>query len=197
MDGKKQMAARNRQDAQELIDIGQEIIDLYAGERTLAFFDFGLERPGKESLVGLCRIAQPKDHTATLSYLSLSFLVDTPDAASRTAVREALSAVAGETLKAAIPEITDLVSGPSQMAGSESYMVQMDLLLEGGADERSILTQLVPAIARLAQLQTTRLEWWKESPLPTIAPIPARPDPPWLGTVRDWLKRSLDRPSAP
>ncbi len=70
---------KNRHESEGIIDLRQELIDLYASEQMLAFFEFTLAHPGNEALSGLCRIAQPKPHRSTLRYLSLIFLVDTPD----------------------------------------------------------------------------------------------------------------------
>ncbi len=85
---KKTKDTGNRQKPQDVIDLRQELIDLYADEQMLAFFEFTLERPGNEALSGLCRIARPKPHSSTLRYLSLIFLVDTPDSATRPSPRK-------------------------------------------------------------------------------------------------------------
>jgi len=78
--------ARKRQGSEGIIDLRQELIDLYAGEQMLALFEFTLARPGNEGLSGLCRIAQPKPHRSTLrSLLSFSLTLMTPqlDSSSR------------------------------------------------------------------------------------------------------------------
>ncbi|NKC15331.1 MAG: hypothetical protein GKR94_25000 [Gammaproteobacteria bacterium] len=93
--------ARNRQGSEGIIDLRQELIELYAGEQMLVFFEFTLEHPENEALSGLCRIAQPKPHRSTLRYLSLIFLVDTHDSANRPVVRKALARLEGSALKTA------------------------------------------------------------------------------------------------
>ena len=93
----------NRQRSEDIIDLRQELIDLYAGEHMLAFFEFTLECPGSEALSGLCRIARPKPHRSTLCYLSLIFLVDTYDSASRLVAHKALARLEGSALKTAVP----------------------------------------------------------------------------------------------
>lgn len=185
--------ARNRQRSEGIIDLRQELIDLYAGEQMLAFFEFTLERPGNEALSGLCRIAQPKPHRSTLRYLSLIFLVDTPDSATRLVVQKALARLEGSALKTAVPGMTDSTIISSLSSSTESYIAQADLLLESAVNQAFITTQLIPAIARIAQLHLTHVEWWEESR--SLATPPA--DTPsqlssLLDTVRDWLRRSLD-----
>ena len=143
---------------------GKSLIALYAGEQMLAFFEFTLERPGNEALSGLCRVAQPKRHRSALRYLSLSFLVDTPDSATRPVVRKALALLEGVALKTAVPDMTDGAIISSLNSSTESYIAQTDLLLGSEVNKAFIMTKLIPAIARIAQLHLTHVEWWEESP---------------------------------
>ena len=182
----------NRQEPQDVIDLRQELIDLYAGEQMLAFFEFTLERPGNEALSGLCRLARPKPHRSTLRYLSLIFLVDTPDSATRPVAQKALARLEGSALKTAVPGMTDNALISSLHSSTESYIAQTDLLLESEVNQAFITTQLIPAIARLAQLHLTHVEWWEESRSLAVPPAdtPSQPSS-LLATVRDWLRRSL------
>lgn len=188
--------ARNRQGSEGVIDLRQELIDLYADEQMLAFFEFTLERPGNEALSGLCRIAQPKPHRSTLRYLSLIFLVDTHDSATRLVVQKALTRLEGSTLKTAVPGMTDDAIISSLSSSTENYVAQTDLLLESVVDKAFITTQLIPAIARLAQLHLTHVEWWEESRSLATPPADAPSPPSLLATVRDWLRRSLSSGSS-
>ena len=184
--------AGTRQGSEGVIDLGQDLIDLYAGEQMLAFFEFTLERPGNDDLSGLCRIAQPKPHRSTLRYLSLIFLVDTPDAATRLVVQKALARLEGSALKAAVPGMTDGALLSSLHSSTENYIAQTDLLLESDVNKAFITTQLIPALARLAQLHLTHVEWWEESRSLAAPPADApSPSSSLLATVRGWLRRSL------
>ena len=182
----------NKQEPQEIIDLRQELIALYAGEQMLAFFEFTLERPGNEALSGLCRVAQPKRHRSALRYLSLIFLVDTPDSATQLVARKALALLEGAALKTAVPDLTDGAIISSLNSSTESYIAQTDLLLGSEVNKAFIMTKLIPAIARIAQLHLTHVEWWEESPPPASPPL-ASPSPQssLLATVRDWLRQSL------
>ena len=182
----------NKQKLQDIIDLRQELIALYAGEQMLAFFEFTLERPGNEALSGLCRVAQPKRHRPALRYLSLIFLVDTPDSATRPVVRKALALLEGVALKTAVPDMTDGAIISSLNSSTESYIAQTDLLLGSEVNKAFIMTKLIPAIVRIAQLHLTHVEWWEESP-PSTSPPLASPSPQssLLATVRDWLRQSL------
>ena len=182
---------RNRQEPQGVIDLRQELIDLYAGEQMLAFFEFTLERPGNEALSGLCRIAQPKPDRSTLRYLSLIFLVDAHDSATRLVVQKTLARLEGSALKTAVPGMTDGAIISSLNSSTESYIAQTDLLLEGEVNKAFITTQLIPAIVRIAQLHLTHVEWWEESPTTTLPLAPPSSQSSLLTTVRGWLRRSL------
>jgi len=180
----------NRQGSEGIIDLRQELIDLYAGEQMLAFFEFTLERLGNEALSGLCRIAQPKPHRSTLRYLSLIFLVDTHDSATRLVVQKALARLEGSALKTAVPGMTDGAIISSLNSSTENYIAQTDLLLESAMNKAFITTQLIPAITRIAQLHLTHVEWWEESR--SLAAPPAPPSS-LLATVRDWFRRGTER----
>ena len=67
---------------------------------------------------------------------------------------------------------------------------QTDLLLESAVNRAFITTQLIPAIARIAQFHLTHVEWWEESRSLTAPPTDT-PSPPssLLDTVRDWFRR--------
>ena len=160
----------------------------------LAFFEFTLERPGDDDLSGLCRIARPKSDRSTLRYLSLIFLVDTPDSTTRPVVQKALARLEGSALKTAVPGMTDNAIISSLSSSTENYVAQTDLLLESEVNKAFITTQLIPAIARIAQLHLTHVEWWEESRSLTAPPADT-PSPPssLLATVRDWFRRSTER----
>ncbi len=186
--------AGNRRESEGVIDLRQELIDLYAGEQMLAFFEFTLERPGNQVLSGLCRIARPKPHRSALRYLSLIFLVDTPDSATRLVAQRALARLEGSALKTAVPGMTDGALISSLHSSTENCIAQTDVLLESEVNKAFISTQLIPAIARIAQLHLTHVEWWEEG-RGLAAPPAAAPSPPssLLATVRDWFRRNAER----
>ena len=65
------------------VDIMQECAALFNQEDTLAWFDFQLACGGGKPVEGLCRIAHPKKSGSGKEYISLIFVVDTPDTAVR------------------------------------------------------------------------------------------------------------------
>ncbi len=148
---------------QQPIDIVREFVDLYGREDMLAFFDFSVERPGKEALSGLCRISKPKSGGAKMQYLSLTFVVDTPDEEARTAVAEVLERIDTDRVKHAVAEVSEVVCMPSIASSVQSYVTQADLLLDAEPDRPLIVQRLLPAIRRIMGVKPTELVWWADA----------------------------------
>jgi hypothetical protein len=158
---------------QKPIDIMQEFVDLYGKEEMLAFFDFSIERPGKEPISGLCRISRPKSSSAKMQYLSLSFLADTPDEDAQAASAAVLDRIDTDGLRRAVAEVSEVVMMPSIGRASDSYVGQADILLDTAPDQQFIALRLLPAVRRLMQVKPTEVVWWAE-PEPSDSPS-ARP----------------------
>lgn len=144
------------------VDLLREFVDLYSREEMLAFFEFRLERPGARDIEGLCRISQPKDGRSNLYYLSLGFVVDTPDEAARTIIDEVLSRLDGDALRSAVPNLVEMLPVTAMPTGSESYVRQADILLDDSSanDPAAILKALIPAMAKITGIQPSELVWW-------------------------------------
>jgi hypothetical protein len=153
-------------------DIVQEFVDLYKREEMLAFFDFTLEREGRDPISGLCRISQPKRGKSKMRYLSLTFLADTPDADARAAVQAVLASLEGSGLKASLPEVFEVVLVPVMSAGGENYVGQIDLLLDRDldTDRRFLSVRLLPAIRQCTGAKAGEMVWWDSAE--------SRPTPP-------------------
>ncbi|MBI3798129.1 MAG: hypothetical protein HY268_14330 [Deltaproteobacteria bacterium] len=148
------------------IDIFQEFVDQSAREELLAFFDLTLPRPGKEPLLGLGRISQPKRGSSSLRYLSLTFVVDTPDEDARTSIQHILTHLEESSLRAALPQAVGLVPTPSMHTGPEHYIRQIDILLGATTvpDKHFITERLVPALQKILPVQINEMSWWEARP---------------------------------
>jgi hypothetical protein len=176
-------------DAGRPIDILQDFASLYAREEMMAFFDFGIDRGGAPPVSGLCRLSKPKNPRAGGQYLSLTFVVDTPDDAARGAAQAALDRIAPEPLRSMLPEVREVVAVPSIDTTPESYVVQLDLMMHADPTRPFLSGQLVPAIARLSGLKVVELVWWDNPP---VAPKgPAAAGPVTAGSLVARLRRYL------
>jgi len=150
----------------EQIDIFQEFVAQYAREELLAFFDLTVPRAGKEPLLGLGRISQPKQGSSSLRYLSLTFVMDTPDEEARTAVQHVLTHLEETSLQAVLPQVAGLVPTPSMHTGPEHYIKQIDILLGATTtpDKYFLTERLVPALQKILPVQISEVSWWEARP---------------------------------
>jgi hypothetical protein len=174
------------------IDIMQEFVDLYGKEEMLAFFDFGIERPGKEAIAGLCRISRPKSSGAKMQYLSLTFVADTPDEQARDAVAAVLERLDADSLRRAVAEVSEVVCMPGIGDASQTYVAQADILLDTAPDEQFIASRLLPAIRRLMQVKPTEVVWWADSTAPSPrAALPAESEASLIGSIKSYLSKNF------
>ena len=174
------------------IDIMQEFVDLYGKEEMLAFFDFSIERPGKEAIAGLCRISRPKSSGAKMQYLSLTFVVDTPDEDAHDAVGTVLERIDADSLRRAVAEVSEVVSMPGIGTASQTYVAQADILLDTAPDQQFIALRLLPAIRRLMQVKPTEVVWWAEPATPSPRPaVPAQSEASLVGNIKSYLSKNF------
>lgn len=145
------------------IDLMEEFVSVFDHEEMVAFFAFECPGAGTATLHGLCRISKPKTH-ATMSYLSLTFMVDTPDDRARSAIDILLGTLEGEALPALLPTVTSVMSMPVGGGAAETYVRQIDVMLEDRVDPGRffIRQRLLPAIGQLAQVSAGEIVWWGE-----------------------------------
>ena len=177
------------------IDIMQEFVDLYGKEEMLAFFDFCVERPGKEPISGLCRISRPKSSNAKMQYLSLNFLADTPDEDAQSAIAAVLARIDTDGLRRAVAEVSEVVTMPSMGRASDSYVGQADILLDTAPDKPFIILRLLPAVRRLMQVKPTAVVWWAESEpsgSPSTRPaVAATSGGSLVGNIKSYLSKNF------
>jgi hypothetical protein len=148
----------------EPIDIMQQFVDLYSREEMLCFFDFSIARPGAADLSGLCRISKPKSGNSSLRYLSMVFVVDTPDEQSRRDVPAVFARLDSDSLKVFAPEIAEVLAVPAPTGHAENYVHQIDLLLDTDIepDEHFVSSLLLPAVRKISGFRTSEMVWWDD-----------------------------------
>lgn len=147
------------------IDITRQFVEMYAREEMLCFFDFSMVSAAGAPISGLCRISKPKRGHSSMRYLSMVFIVDTPDEASRREVPATLTRLEGDSLKAFVSEITDVMAVPVPAGNRENYAHQIDLLLDSDVepDERFISAMLLPAVRTITGARTSEMVWWGDA----------------------------------
>ncbi len=159
------------------IDILQELTDLYAKEDLLGFFEFTLARPGNDPLSGLCKISKPKSGGGQPAYLSLTFVVDTPDDDARVRIADAIGKMAEGGLRRALPQVAEVIPLPSLSSAADSYVQQIDVLLAAHIEPARLFVaeRLAPAIRNATQFKIAEIVWWDETAEPRAA-APSSPE---------------------
>jgi hypothetical protein len=146
------------------VDIMQKCAALFNQEDTLAWFDFQCAAGGGPAAEGLCRIAHPKKSTGGKEYVSLVFVMDTPDAAAREQAVAGLKRLGSGALETALPEIFSVVSVPPASCPQQIYIKQFDLMLKEmfTASQEFIALRLYPALKDVPGLSAGELGWWED-----------------------------------
>jgi len=174
------------------VDIIQQFVDQHAREDMLGFFDLRLAGEAAGTLAGLCKISRPTPGTSKLKYLSLTFTIDVPDEDARRRADEALTRLEGGALSATLPQVVEVVPVPSLDTTAESYVRQIDFLLEDPIDPGRFFVgeRLLPAVAAVTRIQVGEVVWWDDAT--QTAPVSAAKDEPG-SSVASRLASALKR----
>lgn len=116
----------------KVVDIGDEMAELFKQEELLAFFDVRLAVPGRAPIEGLGRLSKPKKNAAGRSYLSLFFLIDTPDASTRADVDGYFRGVRWETWTEIFDGVRDVIPMPAMRPSPDMYIAAVDITTKDG-----------------------------------------------------------------
>ena len=137
------------------IDLYREFIDVFRKEEMLAFFDFQTESGGNEPLTGLCKISRPKAGKSDSRYLSLLFIVETPDEKSWKEAETRFGEIEWDGLRDRFPEFESALSIPFTLKEfSGNYFQEIDIYLKDAAvvSRSFILGTFCPSVFSVAGL---------------------------------------------
>lgn len=137
------------------IDLYREFIDVFRKEEMLAFFDFQAESRKSGTLSGLCKISRPKPGTGGSRYLSLLFIIETPDETAWKEAEERFGAIAWDGLQDRFPEFESALSIPFTLREfTGNYFQEIDIYLKDfSAVSRSFITgTFCPAVFSVAAI---------------------------------------------
>jgi hypothetical protein len=113
------------------IDLYREFIDVFHKEEMLAFFDFRAEAGAAGPLSGLCKISRPKPGKADSRYLSLLFIVETPDEKAWKEAETRFGEIDWEGLRDRFPEFESALSIPFTLREfTGNYFQEIDIYLK-------------------------------------------------------------------
>ena len=149
-----------------MIDLNQQLIDLFKKERMLAFFDFELPLGGTERISGLCKISRPRGFEQQSQYFSLLFLIDTPDDASWEQVESFVKKINWSAFRGELPGVETVLSIPHLDQGKGIYFKEADIYFTGDVvlTKSYVSSHLYPAILRVTGLKAGELVLWDNAP---------------------------------
>jgi hypothetical protein len=150
----------------QMIDLNQQLVELFNKERMLAFFDFQVKFGGIEPLSGLCKISRPKGVGQQSQYLSLLFLIDTPNYAAWKHVDLFAKDIDWNGLKGELPGVETVLSIPHLNQGTGIYFKEADIYLNSSVVivKDYVLNKLYPAVLKVTGLQGGELVFWDDVP---------------------------------
>jgi hypothetical protein len=148
-----------------LVDLNQELADLFKKEEMLAFFDFRLVVSEGETLSGLCKISRPKAGEGASTYLSLLSVTDVPEGSTWALVDGAMAAVGWEQIKRHLACVESVMSMPIRKPIKGVYLRETYVYLSAapGAPLESYLeNRLYPAIVKATGFEAGDLVIWSD-----------------------------------
>jgi hypothetical protein len=177
----------------KIIDVKQQLIDLFEKENVLAFFDFQLTLDQKETIQGLCKIAEPKEGQSKSNYLSLFFIIDTSEEAKESTIDALIKGIAWGDFKKYMQGIDTVVSIPHVNYGTHHYIKEVELYLSPSqqATRAYLAGALYPAINKALGCRGGDLVFWDEIPFEKKnLEIPQETDRSLIAQLIDYFKRT-------
>ncbi|NMC75625.1 MAG: hypothetical protein GYA56_14880 [Geobacteraceae bacterium] len=135
------------------VDLYREFIHVFRTEEMLAFFDFRDETTTDGSLSGLCKISRPKPGKAGSRYLSLLFIVETPDEKALQEAEARFGSIDWNGLRNRFPEFESALSIPFTLREfTGNYFQEVDIYLKDNAvvSRSFIVGTLCPSVFSVA-----------------------------------------------
>jgi hypothetical protein len=149
-----------------MIDLTRQLIDLFNKEQMLAFFDFQLTPAGNEPVSGLCKISRPKGKGEQTQYVSLLFLIDTPNDALWEHVNIFVNHIGWDAFRRELPGVDTVLSIPHLIHKTGIYFKETAIYLSGDitVSKYFVSNKLYPAILRVMALKAGELVFWEDLP---------------------------------
>jgi hypothetical protein len=149
-----------------MIDLSRQLTDLFNKEQMLAFFDFRFTPVGHEPVSGLCKISRPKGTGEQTQYVSLLFLIDTPNDESWEHVNAFVNLINWEAFRRELPMVDTVLSIPHLIHKTDIYFKETAIYLSSNfaVSKYYVSSKLFPAISKVVGLQAGELIFWEDLP---------------------------------
>jgi len=147
----------------DVLDLRQQLVDLFNREEMLAFFDFALEVGSDRGVTGLCKISRPKARECS-HYYSMLFIVDTADEEVRWEVGKYMKGINWEEIGSNIPGTDSVLSLQGIDLGPTVYFQEMDVYVKRGTDVTAqyITKEVYPTVSHAIGLKAGELMFWDD-----------------------------------
>ncbi len=149
------------------IDLHQEFIELFRKEEMLAFFDFQSKTDKDAPFSGLCKVSKPAPGKSDSMYLSLLFIIETPEEQLWRDVAAWFDAIDWEGLSSRLPEFESVLSIPYSLESfTGNFFQEVDVYLKKGTvlSRSYVLGTLYPAVRTVAGIEAGEPVFWEDLP---------------------------------
>lgn len=149
-----------------MIDLDRELIELFNKEQMIAFFDFQVTRGEGAPNTGLCKISRPKSGARQSQYISLLFLIDTPEKSDWQQVDAFLGNLDWNTFQHELPGVVSVLPIPHLDKSSCIYFKEVDIYLTNSVSlgKSYVKNLLYPAVLRVMEINCGEMVFWDDIP---------------------------------
>lgn len=149
-----------------MIDLDQELLELFNKERMIAFFDFQVFPDKGDPCSGLCKISQPKSGSRKSRYISLLFLIDTPHDMAWKHVDAYAGRLDWNAFQHELPGAVTVLPIPHLHRSTGIYFKEVDIYINSSVstEKRYIANQLYPAVVKIMGLKGGEMVFWDDIP---------------------------------
>jgi len=172
-----------------MMDLERQFLDLFDREQMLAYFDVGV-RYADGLASGLCKVSRPRETDPHRLYLSLLYVIDTPDDAAWATLRNLTGRMPWAQLPESLSGTQSVLFIPYPRTDAPVLMFETDVYLAIRREGlRSYLTtKLQPAVRRLLG-EAGKVVFWEDAPAVSRTETPAEPQKTLVGRIRNKLLR--------
>jgi hypothetical protein len=149
-----------------MIDLTKQLTDLFKKEQMLAFFDFQVTPGGNEPVSGLCKISRPKGAGGQSQYVSLLFLIDTPNDEVWEHVNTFVNNIGWDAFRLELLGAETVLSIPHLIHKTGIYFKETAIYLSSNVtvSKYYVSSKLYPAVLRVMGLKAGELVFWEDLP---------------------------------
>ena len=147
-----------------IINLDEELQELFKKEEIFAMLDFKLIITDGESFSGFCVILKSKNKESGLRYFSLIFIVDSPDNIKAGKIKSTLQNFDFEILKNNIPELKKEISFANPESTSRHCYYEVYLYFDESliSPEKLLADKIYQELKKIRGLEIGDLIFWKE-----------------------------------